>query len=90
MLLDFSRGLRRKMNSIGHFRSSVWDPVLLLTQILSMQFIFYTSLGFWIILFDFFTGSYRSLDQLFRYQVRGLRYTHSRLTDFEIFSFLRL
>lgn len=74
MLINLSRSVRHRMNAVGRFRSSVWDPVLLTTQILSMQFIFYTCLSFWVILFDLFTGSYRSLDQLFRYQVNKMLY----------------
>ena len=54
----------------GHFRSSVWDPVLIVSQILTMQSLFYLCLGGWIFVVDFICGSPRSLDQLFSYKVK--------------------
>lgn len=56
----------------GHFRSNVWDPVLIVAQILSMQSLFYTSLGLWISLVDsdLLGGFDKSLDQVFNNAVR--------------------
>ncbi|XP_068721637.1 protein SYS1 homolog isoform X1 [Montipora capricornis] len=48
------------------FRSYVWDPSLIISQIAAIQCVFYLFLAFWILLVDFWTGSTRSLDQFFR------------------------
>ena len=48
------------------FRSYVWDPCLIISQIVAVQCVFYLFLAFWILLVDFWTGSTRSLDQFFR------------------------
>lgn len=52
----------------GQFRSSVWDPVLIVSQILTVQSLFYVSLGFWVYIIDFILGSTKSLDQFFSYE----------------------
>lgn len=57
------------------FRSSVWDPVLIIAQIICMQCCYYISLGGWITIVDFIQGTYRSLDQLFGYEV--LHFSHA-------------
>ena len=51
------------------FRSTVWDPVLISAQIVTMQSIFYITLGSWVFVMDYIGGTYRSLDQLFGYSV---------------------
>ncbi|XP_067052235.1 protein SYS1 homolog [Acropora muricata] len=48
------------------FRSNVWDPCLIISQIVAVQCIFYLFLAFWVLLVDLWTGSMRSLDQFFR------------------------
>lgn len=63
----------------GHFRSSVWDPVLIISQIITMQSIFYVSLGCWIFITDLIGGTYRSVDQLFSYQILQFKDFHGRL-----------
>lgn len=52
----------------GQFRYTVWDPWMIISQILTLQAVFYVSLGLWIFLFDVLTGNGRSLDQIFKYQ----------------------
>lgn len=52
----------------GQFRYTVWDPWMIISQILTLQAVFYVSLGLWISLFDVATGSNKSLDQIFKYQ----------------------
>ena len=49
----------------NQFRSYVWDPVMILGQILAIQCIFYFSLGIWISLSDLIIDSPRSLEQIF-------------------------
>ena len=63
----------------GQFRSYVWDPVLIIGQILSMQSAFYLGLGLWIVVVDYILASHRSLDQVFSYEVSScmLIYTGS-------------
>ena len=51
------------------FRSYVWDPCLIISQIVAVQCVFYIFLALWILLVDFWTGSTRSLDQFFRAKV---------------------
>ena len=53
------------------FRSYVWDPCLIISQIVAVQCVFYIFLALWILLVDFWTGSTRSLDQFFRAKVRS-------------------
>ncbi|XP_041376549.1 protein SYS1 homolog [Gigantopelta aegis] len=66
--------LRRQLNKqmAGHFRSNVWDPVLILSQIVSMQSIFYIMLGFWIYVLDLIGRFDLSLEQLFSQVDLGL------------------
>ena len=54
----------------GQFRSSQWDPALIIAQIVTMQCVFYVGLGLCIALVDFIAGVHRSLDQIFIFQVR--------------------
>ena len=53
----------------GQFRSYVWDPVLIVAQIISMQSAFYIGLGLWVEVVDYICASRRSMDQLFSYEV---------------------
>jgi len=52
----------------GNFRYTVWDPLMICAQIVTLQCFFYVSLGMWIFLFDLLQGQPRSLDQIFKYQ----------------------
>lgn len=52
----------------GQFRSYVWDPALIISQIVCMQCIFYGGIGFWLLLLDTFIGRYVTIDQMFLYQ----------------------
>ncbi|XP_042300453.1 protein SYS1 homolog [Sceloporus undulatus] len=51
------------------FRSYVWDPALILSQIVLMQAIYYSSLGLWLALVDSLVQNSPSLDQIFSYEV---------------------
>jgi len=55
----------------GQFRSSQWDPVLIIAQIITMQCLFYVGLGSCVAVIDFILGSGRSLSHLFVYQVNS-------------------
>ncbi|EEB12748.1 conserved hypothetical protein [Pediculus humanus corporis] len=52
----------------GQFRNSTWDPILIMSQIVALQALFYLSLGAIVFLMDCLLGSSRSLDHLFKYQ----------------------
>lgn len=52
------------------FRSYVWDPCLIVSQIVAVQCVFYLFLAFWVVLVDVWTGSTRSLGQFFHYEVK--------------------
>ncbi len=51
------------------FRSNMFDPVLVVCQIIAMQCFFYVSLGFWMVLANLLAGLTYSVDQLFDYHV---------------------
>lgn len=55
--------------TMAHFRSYIWDPVLILSQILLMQCIYYSFLGLWLAGVDSLVQTSRSLDQIFSYEV---------------------
>lgn len=64
----------------GQFRSYVWDPVLISSQIALMQFIYYGCLGLWMALLDLLIHYSPSLDQLFNYELLGFSSVHGRVT----------
>ena len=54
----------------GTFRITVWDPPLIISQIVAVQCIMYVSLGLWIILLlNVIAGHPVSIDYIFKYQV---------------------
>jgi len=53
------------MNTGGHFRNWIWDPWLLISQIVAMQGIFYASIGFWLMIYSLLTSSSLSLEPIF-------------------------
>nr|SVE73873.1 EOG090X0FH3 [Daphnia atkinsoni] len=58
------------MKMSGSFRIAVWDPPLILSQIVAVQCIMYVSLGLWIIvLLNVLAGHPVSIDYIFKYQV---------------------
>lgn len=54
----------------GQFRNTVWDPFLLISQIIALQCVYYLTLGLWLAFICFMIGTSRSLDHIFRFQVR--------------------
>ncbi|OWF48061.1 protein SYS1 homolog [Mizuhopecten yessoensis] len=60
-------GLIRKRlpRMTGHFRSNVWDPVLIIAQIVAMQSQFYLLLGIWSYIMNMIGKFDSSLDQVF-------------------------
>ncbi|KAL1115477.1 hypothetical protein AAG570_007507 [Ranatra chinensis] len=52
----------------GQFRNSSWDPVLIISQIVAVQSVFYLALGLWLVALNFLVGTSRSLDHIFKYQ----------------------
>jgi len=64
---------------MGGFRSSVWDPILIVSQILTMQSVFYVTLGSWVYVMDCIADTYRSLDQLFAYEALQIKQFQGRL-----------
>jgi hypothetical protein len=59
----------RRMTGGGSFRYTVWDPFMIISQMSTLQCLYYVSLGFWIFFFDVLSSTPRSLDQVFKYQV---------------------
>ena len=59
-------------NMAAQFRSNLWDPVLIVSQIIAIQCTYYVGLGVWILIFDFWMGSVHSLHQVFSDKVRKL------------------
>ena len=62
--------INRNNSMASGFRSSVWDPALILGQIVFMQCFFYVSLGILFVAASIFTETQKSLDQLFNFHVR--------------------
>nr|CAG4638787.1 EOG090X0FH3 [Cyclestheria hislopi] len=53
----------------GSFRITVWDPPLIISQILTMQCVMYISLGLWIVLLlHILAGQPISIEYIFKYQ----------------------
>ncbi|KAL0277480.1 UNVERIFIED_CONTAM: hypothetical protein PYX00_004742 [Menopon gallinae] len=52
----------------GQFRSTTWDPILITSQIVALQAVFYFSLGGVLSIMDLLVGTSKSLDHLFKYQ----------------------
>jgi len=63
----------------GQFRYTVWDPWMILSQILCLQAVFYLSLGSWVLMLDLLTSSPRSLAQMFSYQELQATHTSGKL-----------
>ncbi|KXJ24310.1 Protein SYS1-like [Exaiptasia diaphana] len=53
---------------MASFRTYVWDPVLIISQIISLQASFYLFLGIWVLTIDHWSGSILTLDQFFSYK----------------------
>lgn len=53
----------------GHFRSTVWDPALIIAQIVTMLAIYYVSLGAWIFVVDYIARTTPSLEHIFSFDV---------------------
>ncbi|XP_045151130.1 protein SYS1 homolog isoform X2 [Echinops telfairi] len=64
----------------GQFRSYVWDPLLILSQIALMQTVYYGSLGLWLALVDGLVRSSPSLDQMFDAEILGFSTPPGRLS----------
>lgn len=62
-------GRAARAGMAGQFRSYVWDPLLILSQIVLMQTVYYGSLGLWLALVDGLVRSTPSLDQMFDAEV---------------------
>jgi protein SYS1 len=54
----------------GTFRYTVWDPIMIVCQMATLQCAYYVSLGLWIFFFDVIGGMPRSLEHIFKYEVR--------------------
>ena len=53
----------------GGFRANIFDPLLIVAQILAMQCSFYAFMGLWILLADLIGGIQPSVDQILDYRV---------------------
>lgn len=51
----------------GHFRPSVWDPLLTIAQIITIQSLYYSSLGILVFVIDCLFGHDPSLNHIFNY-----------------------
>jgi len=64
---------------MGGFRSSVWDPCLIISQIVAVQSVFYLTLGSWIATMDYIGGWNNTLDKVFGYESLQVKQFHGRL-----------
>ncbi|KAI4827670.1 protein SYS1 homolog [Gymnodraco acuticeps] len=69
----------------SHFRSYIWDPVLIVSQIVLMQCIYYSFLGLWLAGVDSLVHTNRSLDQIFSYGHLGFSSIQGRLSMMAFF-----
>lgn len=53
----------------GSFRNTQWDPLLLISQIISVQFCVYFSLGILVCAANLLAGDNYRLDNIFEYHV---------------------
>lgn len=67
------------MTGGGSFRYTVWDPFMILSQMSTLQCLYYVSLGIWIFIFDVLSGTPRSLDHIFQYQTLLAGHIHGKL-----------
>jgi len=67
------------------FRYTVWDPWLILSQMSTLQCIYYVALGFWIFTFDLLSGTPRSLDHIFQYQALLATQGHGKVLIVALF-----
>ena len=51
------------------FRANIFDPILIVAQIMAMQCCYYLSTGAWLLIADFIGGVPISLDQMLDYHV---------------------
>jgi len=64
----------------GSFRISVWDPPLIISQIIAVQCFMYVSLGLWTVFFvHMIAGQPLSVDYIFRYQEVNVKDITGRL-----------
>ena len=54
---------------MSYFRSNVFDPILIVAQIISLQCCFYASFGLWLIVADTIADIGKSINQIFDYRV---------------------
>lgn len=64
---------------VGQFRYTTWDPVLIVSQIVTMQAIFYGCLSAWMVVMDLLLGDAQSLDHIFSYQELEVRKVSGRM-----------
>ena len=65
----FYLGYFKMASGSNGFRAKVFDPLLIVSQIIALQVFFYVSLGLWIIFADVIARLTPSFDQLFSYKV---------------------
>ena len=53
----------------GGFRANIFDPLLIVAQIVAMQCSFYAFMGLWILLADVIGGIQPSVEQVLDYRV---------------------
>lgn len=77
---------------MSKFRSKIWDPMLIVSQIISMQFLFYSSLLIFNYLLNEFVNLANfsgqivySLDQIFDYRLLNLKNAHNSFVCFSFF-----
>ena len=62
------------------FRSSIFDPVLIVAQIVSLFCFHCAALGGWLLLASSVCGTHPTIDQLFDYHVSPALHTYCRST----------
>jgi len=62
----------------GAFRYKVWDPPLIVSQIITVQALYYLGLCTWISILELFAGYHRTLDSVFDFEELQIKQNHGR------------
>lgn len=65
---------------MASFRKDVWDPVLIISQVLAVQSLYYIYLGLLFFLLDWLSGHHPSVDQYFDSSIMNITYLYGVIT----------
>lgn len=66
----------RLSTGTGHFRITVWNPALILAQIVAVQCLYYFTMCIWVTIISYVVNTSRSLDIIFQFKVNTFYYIY--------------